>query len=159
MRAKTLQGRIAQGTGHLRPDRHRALLNKSDRLDMSAAEWRYLRVALLGPEEADDPDAMVHRCDHSLLHVSKCEGLFPTEAAAKVGCNPLDFPEPFSVTAERARRLRCREPWRRGRTSSSELSLGVCPGDHSMNVFGVEAVVLAGVGHADPEDDADRMST
>jgi hypothetical protein len=94
MRAKTLEEHIAQGT--FRPDRHRALLNESTRpKEMSAAEWRYLRVTLLGPEEAASPDVMVDRCDDCLVHGCKCEELFPTEAAAKVGCNPLDFLEPL----------------------------------------------------------------
>jgi hypothetical protein len=93
MRAKTLQEHIAQGT--FRPDRHRALLNESERpKDVSDAEWRYLRVTLLGPEEAHSADEMVHRCDDCLVHGCECEELFPTETAAKVGCNPLDFPEP-----------------------------------------------------------------
>jgi hypothetical protein len=37
---------------------------------------------------------MVHRCDDCLVHGCKREDLFPTEAAAKVGCNPLDSPRP-----------------------------------------------------------------
>ena len=34
-------------------------------------------------------------------------------------------------------------------------SLGVCPGDRSLHVFGIEKVVVAGAGRADPEDDAE----
>jgi hypothetical protein len=33
-------------------------------------------------------------CRDCLVHGRECEELFPTETAAKVGCNPLDFPEP-----------------------------------------------------------------
>jgi hypothetical protein len=92
MRAKTLQEHVAQGT--FRPDRHRGLLNESERpKDISPNEWRYLRIALLG-SVADRGDVMVHCCDHCLVHGCECEELFPTETAAKFGCNPLDFAEP-----------------------------------------------------------------
>src|SRR5882672_11394409 len=37
--------------------------------------------------------------------------------------------------------------------AAAGLSLGVCPGDRSMNVFRFEKVVFAGVGRTDPEDD------
>jgi hypothetical protein len=61
---------------------------------MSAAEWRYLRVTLLGPEEADDPEAL-HRCDHRLLHVSKCEELFPTEPRRRSAATRSTFQSPL----------------------------------------------------------------
>ena len=34
-------------------------------------------------------------CRDCLVHGSECAVLFENEAAAKVGCNPLNFPEPL----------------------------------------------------------------
>ena len=84
---------IAQGT--FRKDRHAALLNEAERPeDISQAQWRYLRIELLGPEDAATGDFYSYRCDDCLVHGSDCEAMFATETEAKVGCNPLDFPEP-----------------------------------------------------------------
>jgi hypothetical protein len=84
---------VAQGT--FRKDRHAALLHETERPeDISPAQWRYLRVELLGPEDAANGDFYSYRCEDCLVHGSDCEAMFATENEAKVGCNPLDFPEP-----------------------------------------------------------------
>jgi len=85
--------------------------------------------------------------------VGQCSGMSPErlwslEVGARVSAE-VDPGEPDEPGAFAAANLGVE-----GVLATAGLSLGVCPGDHSMHVFGVEEVVLAGVGLADPEDDA-----
>jgi hypothetical protein len=94
VKAKTLTEHIAHGT--FRKDRHAHLLNEAARPpDISAAQWRYLRVELLGPEDAARGDHYIYRSENCMVHGTECEVMFATETEATVGCNPLDYPEPI----------------------------------------------------------------